>query len=55
MRVQLASDLHLELLEREFPRERLIAPATDADVLVLAGDIHNGTRANRPRLPVGWL
>ena len=45
MRVQLASDLHLELLEREFPRERLIAPATDAEVLVLAGDIHNGTRA----------
>lgn len=45
MRVQLASDLHLELLEREFPHERLIAPAADADVLVLAGDIHNGTRA----------
>jgi predicted phosphodiesterase len=45
MRVQLASDLHLELLERRWPHERLIAPAEGADVLVLAGDIHRGVRA----------
>jgi predicted phosphodiesterase len=45
LRIQLASDLHLEHLERDYPGERLIAPAFDADLLVLAGDIHNGTRA----------
>ena len=39
MRIQLASDLHLEFLARHFPDERLIAPASQADVLVLAGDI----------------
>lgn len=39
MRIQLASDLHLELLARNFPDERLIVPAHQADVLVLAGDI----------------
>jgi Icc-related predicted phosphoesterase len=39
MRVQVASDLHLEFLERQFPGERLIAPAHQVDVLVLAGDI----------------
>jgi len=44
MRIQLASDLHLELLRR-WPDERLIAPAPGADVLVLAGDIHRGPRA----------
>ena len=44
MRLQLASDLHLELLER-WRHERLITPAPDADVLVLAGDIHRGTAA----------
>jgi predicted phosphodiesterase len=45
MRVQLASDLHLDLLESRWPRERLIAPAPGADILVLAGDIHRGLRA----------
>ncbi len=45
LRIQLASDLHLELLEERFPGERLIAPAADADLLVLAGDIAKGTRA----------
>ena len=39
MRIQLASDLHLEFLARQFPNETLIAPAYGADVLVLAGDI----------------
>jgi Icc-related predicted phosphoesterase len=45
MRIQLASDLHLEFLAREFPGERLIAPAHAADVLVLAGDIGAGSAA----------
>ncbi|HEX7499549.1 MAG TPA: metallophosphoesterase, partial [Polyangia bacterium] len=45
MKIQLASDLHLEYLERGFPGVRLIEPAPGAEVLVLAGDIHNGTKA----------
>ena len=45
LRIQLASDLHLEFLESCFPGERLIAPAADADLLVLAGDVANGIRA----------
>lgn len=45
MKIQLVSDLHLEFLERRFPNERIIEPAPGADVLVLAGDIHNGTKA----------
>jgi predicted phosphohydrolase len=45
MRIQLASDLHLELLERRWPLERLVAPVRQADILVLAGDIHRGVRA----------
>lgn len=45
LRIQLASDLHLELFEVSFPGERLIAPAPDADLLVLAGDVANGIRA----------
>ena len=44
MKIQVASDLHLEFLSR-FPGERLITPAPDADVLILAGDISNGTDA----------
>ena len=44
MKLQLASDLHLEFLQR-FPGERLITPAPNADVLILAGDISNGTDA----------
>jgi Icc-related predicted phosphoesterase len=42
MRIQIASDLHLEFLRQSFPDYRVIEPA-DADVLVLAGDIHNST------------
>lgn len=42
MRIQLASDLHLEFLKDRFPRERIIEPAFGADLLVLAGDIANG-------------
>jgi predicted phosphodiesterase len=45
MKIQIASDLHLEFLSR-FPRYRVIEPA-DADVLVIAGDIHNGAKALR--------
>lgn len=44
MKIQLASDLHLEHIERRYPGERLIEPAPECDVLVLAGDIHNGAR-----------
>lgn len=39
MKIQVASDLHLEFLVGRFPGFRVIEPA-DADVLVLAGDIH---------------
>lgn len=35
MRIHVLSDLHLE-----FPRCSFVAPPTDADVVVLAGDIH---------------
>lgn len=42
MRIQIASDLHLEHVGKRFPDYRVIEPA-DADILVLAGDIHNGT------------
>jgi len=45
MRIQLASDLHLELLAHTWPQERLVAAAPGADVLVLAGDIDRGLRA----------
>jgi Icc-related predicted phosphoesterase len=45
MKIQLASDLHLEFLGRHFPGETVIRPVADADVLVLAGDIHVGTAA----------
>jgi hypothetical protein len=39
MRIQIASDLHLEVLEQQFPGYRIVDPA-DGDVLVLAGAIH---------------
>lgn len=45
MKIQIASDLHLEFLQHSFPGERLIRPAAGADLLVLAGDIGNGTQA----------
>jgi len=44
MRIQLASDLHLELLAQTWPQERVVTPAPGADVLVLAGDIDRGLR-----------
>lgn len=45
MRIQLASDLHLEFLARDFPGACLISPAHQADVLVLAGDISHASSA----------
>ncbi|SAL43336.1 phosphoesterase [Caballeronia sordidicola] len=44
MRFQIASDLHLEMLYR-FPGYRVIEPAADADMLILAGDIYSHTHA----------
>jgi predicted phosphodiesterase len=43
MRIHIASDLHLEYLEKRFPDYRAVE-RSDADVLVLAGDISAGTR-----------
>lgn len=47
MKIQLASDLHLEFLQAAWPGERLIAPVPGAEVLVLAGDIADGALACR--------
>jgi predicted phosphodiesterase len=44
MRIQIASDLHLEHIAWRFPEYRGVEPC-DADVLVLAGDIAKGSRA----------
>jgi Icc-related predicted phosphoesterase len=45
MNIQVASDLHLEFLQSRFPGYRILEPAAGADVLVIAGDIHCGTKA----------
>lgn len=45
MKIQLASDLHLEFLQRQWPGERIITPHPEADALVLAGDIASGASA----------
>jgi len=44
VKIQVASDLHLEFVERNWPNGRLIEPVEGAEVLVMAGDIHVGTR-----------
>lgn len=44
MKIQIASDLHLTQFAERFPDWRVIEPA-EADVLVLAGDIHRGPEA----------
>jgi predicted phosphodiesterase len=45
MRIQIASDLHLDVLESRCINVSPLDVAADADVLVLAGDIHCGTGA----------
>jgi predicted phosphodiesterase len=45
MRIQIASDLHHESALSVSALSRPLAPAPDADALVLAGDIHEGTAA----------
>jgi Icc-related predicted phosphoesterase len=45
MKIQLASDLHLEFIHQAFPGEKLITPAPEAELLILAGDIANGAVA----------
>jgi predicted phosphodiesterase len=45
MRIQIASDLHHESASGHSSLARALAPAPGADVLVLAGDIHEGTAA----------
>lgn len=45
MKIQIASDLHLEFIQSVFPGERIISPAADADMLILAGDIASGPGA----------
>lgn len=45
MRVQIASDLHLDFIQRMRLNAAPLEVAADADVLVLAGDIHCGTAA----------
>ena len=39
MRIQIASDIHLEFGTRTLPAKRAFVPVPDRDVLVLAGDI----------------
>ena len=45
LKVQIASDLHLELLQRLYPGERLISSAIDADILLPSDNIANGKQA----------
>lgn len=45
MRIQIVSDLHLELLPALPAGTRPLEPHPDADLLVLAGDIHTGAQA----------
>ena len=47
MRIQFASDLHLECLRGRPAGETLVSPQPDADLLVLAGDIDNGVAGVR--------
>lgn len=42
MRLQIASDLHLDALAKHAPNASPLEVSPTADVLVLAGDIHNG-------------
>ena len=45
MKIQIASDLHMELWKRDLPDpERQFAPDEARDLLILAGDIVDGNR-----------
>lgn len=52
MKIQLASDLHLDLLGPALRGDPLIRPAPDVDLLVLAGDIAN--KADALNIFVDW-
>lgn len=45
MKIQIASDLHLEWYVRQFPEGCPLVPAPGAELLILAGDIHSGDAA----------
>jgi predicted phosphodiesterase len=45
VRIQIASDLHLKMLQRSFPGFSPVQPSPSADVLVLAGDIASHAEA----------
>jgi len=45
MKIQVASDLHLEFLTNRYPNETIIKPHPQAELLILAGDIHNSCKA----------
>ena len=45
MRIQFASDLHLDYSNRTWPRRQVFRAVPDRDVLVLAGDIGRGLMA----------
>ncbi|MYE80729.1 MAG: hypothetical protein F4X36_02585 [Gammaproteobacteria bacterium] len=45
MRIQFASDLHLDYSDRTWPRRQVFRAVADRDVLVLAGDIGRGLMA----------
>ena len=49
LKIQIASDLHLESWRGEMPDEQAFRPAEGRDLLVLAGDIHVGTKCFRRR------
>ena len=40
MKIQIASDLHIESWRGRLPGEDTFRPVKDRDLLVLAGDIH---------------
>lgn len=54
MKIQLASDLHIEHLERRFPRQGKVLPDPRADVLVLAG-VSRGNPWQRQGRSLRWL
>ena len=45
MKIQLASELHRELLGKWAHEMRVMEPSPEADLLVLAGDMPRGTQA----------